>query len=599
MRLSVNLLRAVCLGCSALALSSCGGGSGPQAAGTGRFQLTVQWPPPGRLIPAASASIQIVLKRGDTVLGQQVLRRPQQPPWNTTASFDRVQPGSITVFATAYPNSDATGVAQATGTVNASIAPDRLSQVTVTMDSTIATLEVTPANATVLPGGTTQLAATPKDGAGNVVLVAPGNITWSSATPATATVSASGLVTGVAASTSPVTITATESESHKSGSGNVTVNTAAFTPKQIVYALTVSQTGFRSISQFEIDAQGKLTPLSPVMVPNSDNATQVGVNPNQQFVYIYRPNDNLIAQYSVAQNGTLQPLTPPTVAVPRQLFNGNGYVAVDPRGRTLYLSHQSTNLLALYHINADGTLTAFAQPTVAVGQNGGNFGMAIDKNGNNLYVVHAAQSGTRSVEHLTIAADGSLVQGASTDLNTPVGDIWPAEGIELHPNGQFAYVVQRGISDPNTQKEYNLVHQYSFAANGDLTPLNPPTVRVDQFPYGGGNAIPGDASVDPTGHFIYYGDYNGGLASQVINADGTLGSLVVDVIPSPGMNGFGRPAFNPAGGFGLVGGSTFGSTTAVQFHVNPDGTLTQLQPVDFGSTEPFGYPPQQGFVNRR
>ena len=71
----------------------------------------------------------------------------------------------------------------------------------------VATVEVTPASFTVFVGSIRQLVATPKDSGG--LAIAGLSTTWGSATPGTATVDSSGLVTGVAVGT--VTITATVS----------------------------------------------------------------------------------------------------------------------------------------------------------------------------------------------------------------------------------------------------------------------------------------------------------------------------------------------------------------------------------------------------
>src|SRR5260370_15167525 len=68
----------------------------------------------------------------------------------------------------------------------------------------VASVTVSPAAPTVLVGATVQLTATLKDGSGNVLTGQP--VTWASSAPAVATVSPSGLVSGMAAG--PATITA-------------------------------------------------------------------------------------------------------------------------------------------------------------------------------------------------------------------------------------------------------------------------------------------------------------------------------------------------------------------------------------------------------
>lgn len=82
----------------------------------------------------------------------------------------------------------------------------------------IASVTVTPPTLSVAPGASAQLTATPRDASGNPI---NGRSTsWSSSNPAVATVSASGVVTGVAVG-SAVTITA--SSEGKSGTASVSV----------------------------------------------------------------------------------------------------------------------------------------------------------------------------------------------------------------------------------------------------------------------------------------------------------------------------------------------------------------------------------------
>jgi uncharacterized protein YjdB len=82
----------------------------------------------------------------------------------------------------------------------------------------VASVDVTPASATIQVGNTVQLTATPKDGAGNPLTGR--TVTWTTNNATVATVNASGLVTGAGAG-GPVTITATSEG--KNGTSAITV----------------------------------------------------------------------------------------------------------------------------------------------------------------------------------------------------------------------------------------------------------------------------------------------------------------------------------------------------------------------------------------
>lgn len=167
-------------------------------------------------------SIDGVTKRDDgTTSNQQLLSShfetdPQPYVWmrltgpiNTTVSFC-----VLTEFSEEYPYDD---VATYSMTASATSRPGGLASV-ITSPTPIAVTSVTvsPATATVAVGLTTNLLSHVFPNA------ALQSVTWSSATPAKATVNASGIVTGVSAGTSVVTATSV-SDPTKSASCTVTV----------------------------------------------------------------------------------------------------------------------------------------------------------------------------------------------------------------------------------------------------------------------------------------------------------------------------------------------------------------------------------------
>src|SRR6266704_3579014 len=80
-----------------------------------------------------------------------------------------------------------------------------LQQLVGLLQSVVVTVTVSPAAPSVALGGTLQLTATPKDVNGNPLTGR--TVTWASSAPAVATVSGSGVVTGMAAGTATITAT--------------------------------------------------------------------------------------------------------------------------------------------------------------------------------------------------------------------------------------------------------------------------------------------------------------------------------------------------------------------------------------------------------
>jgi DNA/RNA endonuclease G (NUC1) len=99
----------------------------------------------------------------------------------------------------------------------------------------VATVTVTPAAATVSVGSTVALSALGLDAQGNQT---PSTFTWSTSNPGVAIVSATGVVTGVAPSATPVTITATAANGVQ-GSATITVVPAGAT---VITRVTFSTT---------------------------------------------------------------------------------------------------------------------------------------------------------------------------------------------------------------------------------------------------------------------------------------------------------------------------------------------------------------------
>ncbi len=94
---------------------------------------------------------------------------------------------------------------------------------TIRVNAPVASVTVAPAAGTVTVGKTMRLTATVKDAAGNVLTDRP--VTWASGNPSVASVSATGIVTGVKADPTSVTITATSG--NVSGTAVITVVTVS------------------------------------------------------------------------------------------------------------------------------------------------------------------------------------------------------------------------------------------------------------------------------------------------------------------------------------------------------------------------------------
>lgn len=177
--------------------------------------MKVNWPAPSRLIPTATASIKVdIVNATNQVLDTKLLVRPSGA-LQVTVTFTNLSPGNHTARATALPNADGTGTALATATTPLVITAGHTTDFTLTLGSTITQIDVTPAGSMVVQGQTVTLTATPRDANGNVVMVAPSQLTWVSSAPSVATVTTTGTTvtaTGVGPGTTQIRVTDTESQ---------------------------------------------------------------------------------------------------------------------------------------------------------------------------------------------------------------------------------------------------------------------------------------------------------------------------------------------------------------------------------------------------
>ena len=219
--------------CLATLIHGCGGGDAGQALpgggtpavgqqGTGRAVFSVRWPDrdASRLVPVASESIKITLKRGDATVAERLLARPASGGVSD-AVFDNLALGDATATATAYPNGDGGGVAQATATVTVKVQAGDNTPLRLTMASTIDRIEVTPSTATLDLNESVLLTATARNAQGEIVLTLPQAILWSADDAAIAAVSPTGTATAKGEGESLVA--ATEKESGKRGVAQITV----------------------------------------------------------------------------------------------------------------------------------------------------------------------------------------------------------------------------------------------------------------------------------------------------------------------------------------------------------------------------------------
>src|SRR5256884_254559 len=194
---------------------------------------------------------------------------------------------SNTAVATVNTTGLVTGVAAGQATITAT-SEGRSGTAALTVVVTVASVTVTPAPASVGLGQTVQLTATLKDANGNVLTGRV--VTWASDNPAVATVSSTGLVTGVAQGEATITATS-ETKSGTAAVSAVSLTLAQLSPGGVhTCGVTTSgaafcwgsnssgQLGGSAASQCETDYYGSGVPCSTTAVAVAGGLTFAAVS---------------------------------------------------------------------------------------------------------------------------------------------------------------------------------------------------------------------------------------------------------------------------------------------------------------------------------
>lgn len=194
-------------------------------------------------------------------------------------------------------------------------------------------------------------------------------------------------------------------------------------------------------------------------------------------------------------------------------------IASDPEGRYVYVVNRGDGTISQYAVGTDGRLSALSPASVSISGAivGGSVypGITVDPSGHIVYVVVSGQDPALSctIAQYSIGSDGALTPLAPPTQNLAV---FPTGPLNIHPSGQFAYLV--GITAVSDSR----LSEYSRDASGALTPLIPATVSNTT------NAVA--VSVTPSGQTAYVLEVcvsatcNGQISEYAVGADGVLTS---------------------------------------------------------------------------
>lgn len=202
------------------------------------------------------------------------------------------------------------------------------------------------------------------------------------------------------------------------------------------------------VRQYDVGADGTLTPKSAAAVAAGSQPIAVAVSPDGASVYVANFADNTISEYAVGPGGTLTPrATVPSGPNPVE-------VAVTPDGRHVYALNRADSTISQYDVGAGGSLV----PKPAVAATGADpGGLAVSPDGRSVYV--AAGS---TIWQYDISGDGSLAPKSPAQL---AGSLFISGDVAVSPDGSDLYAADAYAASPATPG----VAHFTLGAGGGAT----------------------------------------------------------------------------------------------------------------------------------
>ncbi len=399
-------------------------------------------------------------------------------------------------------------------------------------------LELSPATATIANGTTLEYVAKVllSDGTSRVQST---DVSFTSSSPTTAQLNASGLASGLSPGSTVLTATFGEF----TASATLQVTDAQLTGLTVSPSDALSAPGtkrqYKVEGSFNDGTTQDLTSLASWT--SSDPSVTI---PNQDI------GPDRIGQAQIDTDATVG--TESTISATIGAFSAQANLRI---GRFAYVANSGDGTISTASIGSTGALTFQAQSAPA---GSGVESMDVHPSGRFLY---AADLSASTVRAFRINNDGSL---------TPLGTVQSVDSnpraLVVAPDGQSLYVAGQ-LS--------NNVNVFDIGSDGTLTPSTPIV--------SGGASLGLD--VDPTGRYLYVSEF---FTSRVRSFDLSTGQEIGNPVLASAALGMGASSVlaDPTGRFVYVTNTT--DDTVHSFAIGADGALIDLaSPVATG-IDPFG-----------
>jgi 6-phosphogluconolactonase (cycloisomerase 2 family) len=306
---------------------------------------------------------------------------------------------------------------------------------------------------------------------------------------------------------------------------------AAEAPKEVAYVGTI----LSGLFACSVDpVSGAPAKLGAAVAANSFVAA-LAVDSAQRFVYVAQEQKH-IDVYRIAADGSLPAQPSSTIVTPDSLNT----ITLDPLGRFAYAGSVAANAIYGYKIDADtGALSSIGEPIPAgdATHGGANY-VAADPSGHYLYVSHAFGPGITGFEINATSGALGVINGSPFGAAGIPGDHDVFGGaIAIKPGGGFLYSVGGSLN------------AFAIDENGKLSlvPGSPFSLDVQSDPDAS------NLTIDPQGAYLYTTHFLGNNQISGFKIDPSSGALAaVPGSPVTGNAPY-SAAVDPSGRFLYIG----------------------------------------------
>jgi YVTN family beta-propeller protein len=245
---------------------------------------------------------------------------------------------------------------------------------------------------------------------------------------------------------------------------------------------------FGSIAQYDVGDDGGLSPKNPASIPVDPafpepgvvrTSSTIAVSPDGRSLYvpsygITPTNPSVqpyVSQFDVEADGTLSPKNPPTAAA----GDKPGGIAVSPDGDAVYVANSGSDTVSQFDVDAsNGTLS----PKRVVGAGDAPANLVISPDGTSAYLTNSGDPLTTnpgSVFQYDVGTDGALTPKRTRSVSAGT---YPF-GVAVAPDGASVYVTDSGSPGSGG----GALYQFDVDQNdGTLSAKNPASVPAGSNP---------------------------------------------------------------------------------------------------------------------